>query len=111
MLKQIEDMPHFITGSSLVKDLKPSDTDIVVLFKDELELVNFSLNFKSNDMGSINNDTRFLCLKDGNIDYICTTDVELFYRFKAFSGALDLMQFKPKVMRIALSKACLYWKG
>ena len=55
-------------------------------------------------------DERFVTFRDGNINYICTSCIELFYRFKAFSGALYMLQLPEKEDRVKLSKACLYWE-
>ena len=99
----------FVTGSSLVSGLVPSDIDEVCLFNSKEDMDQFvSENRRSSpDLGSY--PVRFVCARNGNKNFICTLDPEFFYRFKAFSGALSLLQEKDKAKRIELAKACLYW--
>lgn len=100
----------FVTGSSLVKACQPKDLDIVILYKNQTEAMNACLGIASTDLESscIENDPRFISVRDGNDNLILVWDIEMFFRFKAFSGALALLQIEDKVGRITLSKACLY---
>ena len=102
----------FITGSSLVYTVKPNDKDIVCLFNTREDMDKFiktnNINFK--EAVSLDSDMRCIsCYNDmGKINYICTDDLELFYRFKAFSGLLMKLQIKDRKKRVDLCAACLY---
>ncbi len=102
----------FITGSSLVPGIVPADKDLVCLFDSMEKAVQFAV-FKGvttpdKTKESSDDVTRFVCAREGNVNYICTADKELFYRFKALSGVLALLQEKDKDVRIKLAQACLY---
>ena len=101
----------FPTGSALVNGVTPSDLDFVCLFSNEAEMVSYakSKGISSPDNGYEKMSSRFICARKDEINYICTCDVELFYRFKAYSGVLSLLQESNKEKRIDLAKACLYW--
>ena len=109
-----KDKPHFITGSTLVKGVTPADIDVVVLVdsSEEVQKIFAGIELAKLDLnaGSLVADSRFMSIREGDINYICTFDYELFYRFKAFSGVLNMLQIKDKKQRIALSAACLYWE-
>jgi len=113
--KDLDTKQKFRTGSSLVRGVEPNDNDIVVLYTDQREFTQLlidagGLDEADLDHASVSDYGRFVTFMDGNINYICTWDEELFYRFKAFSGALDLLQPTDKDARVKLSKACLYWE-
>ena len=97
--------------------MKPNDIDIVVLYEDSAEFAQLVIDViglndaqAALDHASVAEDERFVTFRDDNINYICTGDVELFYRFKAFSGALHLLQLTDRDARVELSRACLYWE-
>jgi len=112
VIDSIKGMPRFITGSSLVKGITPNDIDIVVLVPswDSLNKIIETGNFTDIET-SLDKDPRFMSVRDGKINYIFTPEEEMFYRFKAFSGALKHLQIKEKDERVDLSIACLYWNG
>ena len=99
----------FITGSFLVNGVTPNDIDIVIYFESQQDVFELtkSYNFSSVDT-SLFDDARFMSVKDKMLNLILVWNIELFYRFKAFSGALSLIQFKDKKDRVALAIACLY---
>ena len=104
---------QFITGSTLVRGIKPNDKDVVCLFDTWKDLESFTKGklVKTDEPVSLDSEMRFFSVYEGNTNYICTDDVELFYRFKAFSGALSMLQLKHRDDRIELSRKCLYWEG
>ena len=101
--------PAFKTGSQLVRDIDPSDIDIVVLMEDwaVIETIRQMEEWDSWDT-SLDKDPRFVSLRRGKVNYILTPEVEMFFRFKAYSGALEYLQIKDKDARVDLSIACLY---
>jgi hypothetical protein len=105
-------MKTFVTGSSLVDGVNPGDIDHVCLFENESDMHAFvhAQGRSSPKIGS-NYPVLFVCARNGKDNYICTCNSELFYRFKAFSGVLSLLQEKDKSKRIDLAKACLYWES
>lgn len=98
----------FVTGSSLVVGVVPNDRDIVCLFNNEEEINEFAAELGKREV--LYEDAQFLSIRDGKKNYLCTHDIEFFYRFKAYSGALELLQIKDKEERKNLASACLYWK-
>jgi hypothetical protein len=106
----------FITGSALVSGVAPKDYDFV-RYCDNLDSGISSIQsdgFLIESESSYNNEdgtkSRFVSARRDNINIIITDDVELFYRFKAFSGVLSCLQISNKGLRIELAKACLYWE-
>jgi len=99
---------QFVTGSSLVLGITPSDRDIVCLFKTE-EDINEFVSEQGIDK-ELYDDADFISVKKNGINYLCTKSLEFFYRFKAYSGALDRLQFRDKDHRVELAKACLYYE-
>jgi hypothetical protein len=108
---KVEPDRQFITGSSLVSGVVPADTDIVCLFRKEADMLLFlKKKGRSSPTNGYANPGKFVCARKGKTNYICTCDAEFFYRFKAYSGALSLLQEKDKDRRVVLAKACLYWE-
>lgn len=99
---------YFVTGSSLVRSLEPQDLDVVCLFEcvDEINDLARSLDNAKEMYG----DSRFFSIRDNDVNFICTTELEFFYRFKAYSGVLARLQLKDKADRVEIAKACLYWE-
>lgn len=104
----IQPKESFLTGSSLVLTITPKDRDIVCLFDDESQINAFAESLGSDE--TFYGDTRFLSVRDGETNYLCTADLEFFYRFKAYSGVLDLFQITDKKRRVRVAKAALYWE-
>lgn len=104
----------FLTGSSLVKDCNPNDVDYVCLFLTDEDKNRFirknKIVINYPEGGDEYEADRFESGRRGNINFIMTCEEEIFYRFKAFSGAISLLQYWDKKQRIELSKACLYWE-
>lgn len=101
----------FPSGSSLVVGVTPADNDLVCLFGSEEAMMSFvNKKGRSSPSNGYEKQGRFVCARDGDVNYICTCDVEFFYRFKAYSGVLSLLQEKDKDKRKDLAKACLYWE-
>lgn len=107
----------FHTGSSLVKGAVPNDIDIVCLFENEKLLDNYFVGIsRTNDSDTGENyPARFKTYRYSVVNFIATSDKELFYRFKAFSGALVYLsqtdeRYLQKEERVNLAKACLYWE-
>jgi hypothetical protein len=103
-------MEHFVTGSSLLKDVEPGDVDIVCQVKDYelLDLIQ-QLNPEAVE-GSRSKDGKFKSLRIGKYNYICTTNPEYFYRFKAYSGLLmcrPMRGLEDKARRVNVAKACI----
>jgi hypothetical protein len=99
-----------LTGSCLVLRAKPKDRDIVCLFKSAEEVNEFAQELGS-DQTFYGENSPFISLTDGNINYICTDVPEFFYRFKAYSGVLDRLQLTDKGDRVEIAKAALYWES
>lgn len=107
----------FRTGSSLVKGAVPNDIDIVCLFENEKLLDNYFVGISrtNNSENGINYPAKFKTYRHEVVNFIATSDKELFYRFKAFSGALVYLsqtdeKYKDKEERIKLAISCLYWE-
>ena len=101
--------PCFVTGSSLVKNVEPNDKDIVVLCKTQQEALDIAKEEGFTDIEtSMEGDPRFVSIRYYSTNYILVWTDEMFFRFKAFSGALELLQIEDKGDRIKLSIACLY---
>ena len=96
------------TGSSLVRGVEPNDIDICILFHNSATMEKFidSKGGTQIDLMSYH-DTRFLTCRDGEYNYICTADPELYYRTKAFSTALSMLQLESKEDRVQLAVACM----
>jgi hypothetical protein len=68
-------------------------------------------NIKASTYNGYTDDGRpFFPIWRGDINFICTFDPELFYRFKAYSGILNLLQIKDREERLKLARACLYYE-
>ena len=106
-MSKIKPRKQFVTGSSLILGVTPSDRDIVCYFKSDEDLAQFLYQHDS-DKG-LYGDAKFVAVRDGNINYLCTRNLEFFYRFKAYSGVLHRLQLKDKADRIEIAKACLYF--
>lgn len=100
---------QFLTGSSLVIGIDPGDRDIVCLFDGESEVNAFAEELNSDKQ--MYGDSLFLSVRNAGVNYLCTTSLEFFYRFKAYSGVLARLQLKDKADRVEIAKACLYWDG
>lgn len=111
LTENVKDVPcveYFLTGSSLVRSVEPSDIDIVCLFSN-LDLINEFATSLGSDK-EIYGDSKFMSARVGNVNYLCTADLEFFYRFKAYSGVLERLQLEDKADRVEVAKACLYWE-
>jgi hypothetical protein len=106
---KIKPRKQFLTGSSLVLGLHATDRDIVCLFKTVEEINEFAIQ-ENADKEMYGEDALFLAFRKGNVNYLCTKSLEFFYRFKAYSGALDRLQLHDKNHRVELAKACLYFE-
>ena len=107
-VKGVPCLEYFITGSALVRSVEPSDIDIVCLFSNA-ELINEFASSIGSDK-EFYGDSKFLSLRRGSVNYLCTVDLEFFYRFKAYAGVLDRLQLEDKADRVEIAKACLYWE-
>lgn len=113
-LQGIPVVDAFLTGSSLVRSVTPQDIDVCILFESKDDMVSFRqgkeerLPFEERSLGD---GPEWESLRDGKINYIVTTDVEFFYRMKAFSGALALLQLERKEDRKRLCQMCRGWKS
>ena len=99
----------FVMGSSLVRDVDPQDKDVVVLCKTQAEAFDIAKADGFTDIDtSMEGDPRFVSVRYYSTNYILVWQLDMFFRFKAFTGALELLQIKDKAERIRLSRACLY---
>ena len=108
MVKGVACMEYFPTGSALVRSVEPSDIDIVCLFSN-VDLINEFVNSTGSDK-ELYGDSQFVSVRNGEVNYLCTADLEFFYRFKAYSGVLHRLQLEDKADRVEIAKACLYWE-
>ena len=102
----------FVTGSTLVRGVEPQDLDLVHFFDTKEEMAAFTADKEkcSEFEPSCGDGPHWESVRVGNVNYICTTSLEFFYRFKAFSGALAHLQLKNKDDRKALCQACREWE-
>ena len=123
-LQGIPIVDAFLTGSCLVRSVTPQDIDICILFgckADICILFGCKADMTSFRKGkeeclpaeerSLGDGPEWEPLRDGKINYIVTTDVEFFYRMKAFSGALALLQIERKDDRKKLCQSCRNWES
>ena len=108
-MPKIRPKKQFLTGSSLVLGLEAVDRDIVCLFRNEEEINDFAAQEGADKTIYEDSGSLFLAFLKGNINYLCTKNLEFFYRFKAYSGALERLQLRDKEHRVELAKACLYY--
>lgn len=101
---------YFLTGSSLVHGVEPSDVDIVCLFSSQEEINEFATSIVEDGPKEMYGDSRFMSARVDNVNYLCTAELEFFYRFKAYSGVLSRLQLEDKADRVEIAKACLYWE-
>lgn len=105
---QIEFIEAHKTGSSLVRGVEPNDIDICILFHNSATMEKFIDSKGGMQMELMSyHDTRFLTCREGEYNYICTADPELYYRTKAFSTVLKWMQIKDREGRVALAMVCM----
>ena len=109
-VKGIKLREYFLTGSSLVRGIEPSDIDIVCLFNSQEDINEFATSLTEDGPKEMYGDSRFLSARVENVNYLCTAEVEFFYRFKAYSGVLERLQLEDKADRVEIAKACLYWE-
>lgn len=107
-VKAVPCMEYFITGSALVRSVKPRDIDIVCLFSNAEIINEFAASIGSDKEHY--GDSEFLSIRVDDVNFLCTCDLEFFYRFKAYSGVLDRLQLEDKADRVEIAKACLYWE-
>jgi hypothetical protein len=113
-LQGIPIVDAFLTGSCLVRSVTPQDIDICILFENKADVVSFRQRKEEClpvEERSLGDGPEWESLRDGKINYIVTTDVEFFYRMKAFSGALALLQIERKEDRKRLCQMCRDWKS
>ena len=113
-LQGIPIIDAFLTGSCLVRSVTPQDIDICVLFGREVDMASFRQGKEEClpvEERSLGDGPEWESLRDGKINYIITADVEFFYRMKAFSGALALLQIENKDARKKLCQACRNWRS
>lgn len=113
-LQGIPIVDAFLTGSCLVRSVTPQDIDICILFEREDDMLSFRRGKEEclpAEERSLGDGPEWASMRDGKINYIVTTDVEFFYRMKAFSGALALLQLDNKIARKRLCQACRNWES
>jgi hypothetical protein len=113
-LQGIPIVDAFLTGSCLVRSVTPQDIDICILFGCKADMTSFRKGKEEclpAEERSLGDGPEWESLRDGKINYIVTTDVEFFYRMKAFSGALALLQIESKDDRKKLCQSCRNWES
>lgn len=113
-LQGIPIVDAFLTGSRLVRSVTPQDIDICILFGCKADMTSFRKGKEEclpAEERSLGDGPEWESLRDGKINYIVTTDVEFFYRMKAFSGALALLQIESKDDRKKLCQSCRNWES
>ena len=95
-----------IIGSSLVHGVRANDIDIMVLFENTTHMNVFMEDKESCNVSDYPDQGAWTACRCGDKNYICTCSPEVYYRMKAFSTALRVLQLKEKDDRTAFCRAC-----